>query len=338
MIDHSVGNTRGLSAYAFGAMGGTLTPRQPMPEVPGVSHIYVNAGGLRTHVAVAGPEDGDPVLLLHGWPQHWWLWRNVIPPLAEAGYRVHAPDLRGFGWTEATPRFADYDRRHMANDIFALIEELELDRPIRLAGHDWGGWISFLITMRRPELFERYFALNIPPVWGDPGPFKLGQRLRTLSKLAYQLPLSTPGVSRQVQAGALRSRFAMGVVKASKRREVWENGVLDVFLDQFKDPARSRATMCLYRRFLTHELLPIATGSYAPGRLTVPTRLLFGMDDVAVDPSVVLADHSKKADDLTVETIDDCGHFIVDEQPELVADRMLAWFAGDREPAAASSA
>lgn len=63
-----------------------------MPEVEGVTHKYVNAAGLRMHVAVAGPEDGEPVLLLHGWPQHWWLWHNVIPPLAEK-YRVYAPDL-----------------------------------------------------------------------------------------------------------------------------------------------------------------------------------------------------------------------------------------------------
>ena len=90
-------------ARRLGVMSGSYF--QPMPAVEGVEHIYVNAGGLRTHVAVAGPEGGEPVMLLHGWPQHWWLWRNVMPELAAAGYRVYAPDLRGLGWSEATERF-----------------------------------------------------------------------------------------------------------------------------------------------------------------------------------------------------------------------------------------
>src|SRR4051794_33022829 len=74
---------------------------RPFPEVEGVEHRYVDAGGLRMHVAEAGPQ-GEPIMLLHGWPQHWYLWRDVIPPLAEE-YRVIAPDLRGFGWSDAPP-------------------------------------------------------------------------------------------------------------------------------------------------------------------------------------------------------------------------------------------
>lgn len=302
------------------------TDQQQMPEVSGVTHEFVNAGGLRTHVAVAGPEDGSPALLLHGWPQHWWLWRHQIPALAEAGYRVYAPDLRGFGWTEPTGKFADYARHAMAGDLLALIDQLGVDRPIRLAGHDWGGWIGFLIAIKEPERFERFLALNIPPPWGDPGPFNLKASLKTLSKLGYQVPLSTPCVSRWMQAGGGRKHFAANIKKATTNRDAWNDGALDCFLDQFQQRERSRASMLLYRRFLTHEIGPIAAGKYVKGRLTVPTKILFGMGDVAVDPDVVLADHTKMADDLQVETVENCGHFIVDEQPDLVTDRMLAWF------------
>jgi len=70
------------------------------PELKGVLHEYVDAGGLRTHVALAGPPDAPAVLLVHGWPQNWWTWRHVIPTLAEH-FRVIAPDLRGHGWSEA---------------------------------------------------------------------------------------------------------------------------------------------------------------------------------------------------------------------------------------------
>jgi pimeloyl-ACP methyl ester carboxylesterase len=297
-----------------------------MPEVEGVTHQYVNANGLRMHVAVAGPEDGDPVLLLHGWPEHWWLWHNVIPALAQAGYRVYAPDLRGFGWTEPKGKSKDYLRQNLASDILALIDKLGIDKPIRLAGHDWGGWISFLLCMREPEKFDRYMAFNIPPPWGDPGPFKLGDSLKALKNLGYQLPLSTPGVNRWMQAGRGAGLFADGIKKATINPEAWSDGKLDVFLDQFKEPARSRASMYLYRVFITREVPRIAIKTYVKGRMTVPTRMLFGTEDVAVNINMITADHSKVADDFQVELVENCGHFIVDEQPELVTERMLAWF------------
>lgn len=299
---------------------------QPMPEVEGVEHIYVNAGGLRTHVAVAGPEGGEPVMLLHGWPQHWWLWRNVMPELAAAGYRVYAPDLRGLGWSEATERYRDYDKRQFARDIIALFDVLELDR-VKLAGHDWGGWTGFLVSMMAPERVDRYMAMNIPPPWLDPGPFELGKTLKALSRLSYQVIMATPGMSRYAQAGGGRKFLADGIVKSARRREAFADGALEVFLDQFNSPRRSDATMYIYRNFLLRELPQIQLGKYVSGRLTTPTTLLFGMDDVAIDPAVLDADHSLLADDLKIERVEGCGHFIVDERPELVSERLLAFFS-----------
>jgi pimeloyl-ACP methyl ester carboxylesterase len=297
-----------------------------MPEVGGVEHIWVNAGGLRTHVALAGPPEGRPVLLLHGWPQHWWLWRAVIPGLADAGYRVHAPDLRGLGWSEATSSCRDYDKRRLARDVIALLDVLELDRVL-LAGHDWGGWTGFIVAMTAPERVERFVPMNIPPPWLDPGPLNPLKAARAASRLWYQAVMATPGLSRAVQAGVGRDRLSDAILKGSVRREVWEDGVLDVFLDQFQDPARSRATQCIYRSFLLRELPLIQAGRYLRERLTVPTHLLFGLGDAAIDPTVLDGDQSQYADDLTIERIEGCGHFIVDERPELVTARLLDFFA-----------
>ena len=90
-----------------------------IPELPGVEHRFVDAGGLRTHVAEAG--EGEPLLLLHGWPQHWWCWRDLIPALAPH-YRVIAPDLRGHGWTDAPP--GGYEKEQLASDVLALVDAL----------------------------------------------------------------------------------------------------------------------------------------------------------------------------------------------------------------------
>src|SRR4051794_27795356 len=91
---------------------------QAPPSVPGVTHEWVDAGGLRTHVALAGAPDAPPLLMVHGWPQHWYCWRKVIGPLAER-YRVIAPDLRGHGWTDA-PRDG-YAKAQLADDMLALL-------------------------------------------------------------------------------------------------------------------------------------------------------------------------------------------------------------------------
>ncbi len=132
------------------------------PEVAGVQHRMVEAGGLRMHVVEAGPPDGDPVLVLHGWPQHWYQWRHQIPALAGAGYRVIVPDLRGFGESEAPPK--GYDKENMATDVLNLMDTMGLER-VKLLGHDWGGWIGFILCVRAPERFEKYVALNIPHLW-----------------------------------------------------------------------------------------------------------------------------------------------------------------------------
>ncbi|MFY9468536.1 MAG: alpha/beta hydrolase [Solirubrobacterales bacterium] len=315
---------------------GATDPFLGLRDVPGVSHRYVTANGVGLHVAEAGA--GDPVMLLHGWPQHWWMWRNVMPALAER-YRVIAPDLRGFGWSDApAPRRGRpcYDKRELATDILALIDQIGIDRPIKLAGHDWGGWIGFLIAMREPQRFERFMPMNIPPPWGDPGRFDLRRQIKALSRLGYQLPLSTPGVNRWLLSGGGRDRFKRGIVHATDNRDAWSDGSLDHFLGQFEDARRADASMYLYRTFLTRELRPIVTGKYVRGRLTVPTRMLFGADDVVVTREVIEADHSRMADDFSVEIVEGCGHFIVDEQPDLVTAGIIEWFgagaAGPRGP------
>jgi len=142
-----------------------------------VSHRYVDAGGLRMHVAEAG--EGDPIVLLHGWPQHWYLWRSVIPQLAPHAH-VICPDLRGFGWTDVPG--SGYDRETMAQDVLSLLDAEGLDQ-VRLAGHDWGGWIGFLLCLRHPARVERFVAMNIVPPWPSLNP----RDVLELWRMAYQV-------------------------------------------------------------------------------------------------------------------------------------------------------
>ena len=130
-----------------------------MPHVDGVEHRQVVANGIRIHLAEAGDPGAPPVICLHGWPQHWYLWRNLIGPLAESR-RVICPDLRGLGWSEA-PRDG-YEKEGLTDDLLALLDVLEIERA-SLVGHDWGGFVTFLACLRQPERFDRHVALNVAP-------------------------------------------------------------------------------------------------------------------------------------------------------------------------------
>ena len=118
----------------------------PLPDAPRFQHLLVETPGLRTHVAVIG--DGEPVVLLHGFPQHWWQWHAVAPRIAAAGHRVICPDLRGAGWTSAdSPRVR---RQTRLLDLLALLDALQVERA-HLISHDMGAITALQLSYRHPE-------------------------------------------------------------------------------------------------------------------------------------------------------------------------------------------
>lgn len=287
----------------------------PLPAVDGVTHRWVTARGLRWHVAEAG-SGGDVVVLLHGFPQHWYEWRRLMPTLARR-YRVIAVDLPGSGWSDA-PRMS-YRKEQLADHVLGLLDALGLAR-VNLVGHDWGGWIGFLLCLRAPERIRRFLALNIIHPW--PGPTSL----RSAWRLWYQLILAAPVVGYAAQRTRWFTRLLLRLGTADGK--IWDPAVLAAFADVQAEPSRARAGVRLYRTFLLRELIPILRGRFADARLTVPSRLLFGCADATMDPAM-LATNRGRAAEIPVELVPGCGHFIAEECPDLVADRALALFAED---------
>jgi pimeloyl-ACP methyl ester carboxylesterase len=285
-----------------------------LPQIDGVSHSTVRARGLDFHVAEAGAGE-DVVLCLHGWPQHWYEWRHLLPALADR-HRVIAPDLRGFGWSDA-PR-GGYEKENLATDVLAILDALGIER-VKLVGHDWGGWIGFLLCLRAPHRFERYLALNIVTPW-------LNRRkvLPRAWRFWYQQVILAPGIGYRLHRGG---RFVPRVlVGASVDKDVWDEATLRAFADNLAEPDRARAAVQMYRVFNLREVWPILRGRYARQRLTVPTRLLFGTEDLALRPEM-LDGYERHADEMSVELVSGCGHFIADERPELVGERARELFA-----------
>jgi len=286
-----------------------------LPHVDGVEHRLVDAGGLAVHVAEAG--HGDPVLMLHGWPQHWYCWRGVIPRLA-GRFRTICADLRGFGWTQAPGH--GYDPDTFTADAVALLDGLGIDRA-HLIGHDWGGFTTFLLGIRHPDRVRRAIAINAPHPWPP-------MDLRTLDatwRAWYAALLATPGLASWL----LRTR--PDVVRRFMRADNVHPGAMpdeaaDSFAQRLTEPARAQASTQLYRSYLRTFGRVLRT-RVREGRLTVPLRLLFGAGDVAISKSL-LRGYEPHTDDMELELVPDSGHFLPDERPELVAERALAFFAG----------
>ena len=286
-----------------------------LPQVEGVTHRTVRARGVEFHVAEAGTGE-DVVLCLHGWPQHWYEWRHLMPALADR-HRVLALDLRGFGWSQA-PRDG-YEKEELASDVLAVLDELGLER-VKLVGHDWGGWIGFLLCLREPA------ALRALPRAQHPA--ALDQRPGdAAAPLAVLVPVADPQPGRSATActaaaGSCRKCWSAprpGARPGIRRR-----------CSAFADDLR-RAGARDGRRADVPGLQPargpaIFRGRYARARLTVPTKMLFGTDDAALRPEL-LAGYERHAEAMEVELVDGCGHFIADEMPGLVAERAREFFA-----------
>ena len=186
-------------------------------------------------------------------------------------------------------------------------------RGTALAGHDWGGWTAQLAALRAPERFSAVALMNISGPWGDPK-----RTLPDFWRLLYQPVIGTPVLGPAIQSSPLlpRAMARQGVPLADA----------EVFAARLREPGRAEAGSKLYRTFVLREMRGIVAGRYDHERLRVPVRMLYGEDDSVIRPRMLegIAEH---ADDFALEHVPDTGHFVVDQRPELVADRLATWFA-----------
>lgn len=245
------------------------------------------------------------MLALHGWPQHHWVYRDLLadPP---PGLRIIAPDLPGYGWSGPAPH--RWEKEEVVSDLVALMDALQLNRVL-LVGHDWGGFLGYLLSLRVPERIDGYLALNIAHPWVPP---KVMAR-HAWRFLMYQPLIAFAGVPVQRHTGFL-DRVYRGVSEIDEQ-------TARVYSDRFRDPVVARTGRDTYRTFLVREIPRLArTGERR--RSTVPTRVLFGKNDAAIAPELASAE-TAHAEDYTVEFVD-AGHFIADERPDLVRAKLIA--------------
>lgn len=296
----------------------TVISGRPLPDMPHVEHRHISVRGARLHVAESG--SGEPLLMLHGFPQHWYAWRHLIPALRDR-YRVLCPDFRGFGWSEATGR--GYTTADRVADMLGLLDALGIEQA-QLMGHDWGAYTGFHLCLRQPRRFGSFVALNMVHPWPT------HRRLLTNAwRFWYTAVLEYPYVGAYVLRrwpAFARHLLTRGVANP----DVWQGSgrrALAEFVEASAMPGSAHAGQALHWGFVLHDIPALSLGWFHDRWLTVPTLVITGARDVVVPPPLVTAAPSQ-APGLRVQTLPGVGHFAPDEAPGLVADLALRHLGG----------
>jgi pimeloyl-ACP methyl ester carboxylesterase len=197
-------------------------------------------------------------------------------------------------------------------DTIALLDELKIDST-RFVGHDWGAYAGMLAALRHPERIERFISLSIPHPWQvDRSPIVF------LRSGWYQLVLAAPVLGKLAigRLGMPRLMLEKGRATGS-----YTERELDIYTDVLKEPDATEAGMRMYRHFLQHELAPVLSGSFKEERLTVPTRWIVGEEDVV--SGIADDGYREHTDDMTLEKLPGVGHFLPEEVPDLLRERVL---------------
>jgi pimeloyl-ACP methyl ester carboxylesterase len=276
---------------------------------------YLPGEGVQLHAILAGPEDGALAVLLHGFPECWYSWRRQIPLLAQAGYRVLAPDQRGYNLSDKPEGVRSYQIDRLGADILALIRTLGRERATIVA-HDWGGVVAWRLAMDHPKTVERLVVMNAPhPVaFAKALASDWSQRLRSWYVFFFQLPWLPEALLTLSPRATARLLFQCTAV----RTDAFSGADLETMAAALAQPGAMKAMIHWYR----------ASFRDRPAKRTrpieAPTLLIWAEDDVALGKPLTYG-LERWVPELQVHYISHCGHWVQNEAPEEVNEQMIAF-------------
>ncbi|WP_254279121.1 alpha/beta fold hydrolase [Haloarcula marina] len=284
------------------------------------SHEFVETNGVRLHAVTAGPEDGDLAVLLHGFPEFWYSWKHQIPALAEAGYRVVAPDMRGYNRSEKPPGVDAYHVDELVSDVVGLVRAFDRESAC-VVGHDWGGLVAWYAAIQRPSVVDRLAVLNAPhPARYEEVATRSPRQLLKSWYVAYfQLPWLPEFGFRWNDYAILDDVFRESTV----RPDAFSEADVERYRAALSRPGALTAAINYYRAMGRATLKRRLTGGELDGRVETPTLLVWGEQDFALDRS--LTDGLERwVPDVRVDRLPDASHWVQMDAPERVTDAVLS--------------
>jgi len=294
-------------------------------------HDHLDHDAVHLHFAAMG-DPADPLILcLHGFPEYWGAWRDLMPLLAQH-HHVVAPDQRGFGRSSKPAGVDAYRTRHLVSDVAALADRLSADRPFLLFGHDWGSAVAYAYAFRFPQRLSGLIVANgVHPVpfqraiLNDPEQRRASQYMTKLRAEGAEAMMRADGFARtlNMMTGFSEAGWMSDDVRQAYL-DAWSgDGTMEAMLNWYRaspvvvppvdEPAAAFAGK-----------VPVLDVPADALRVRMPHLVIWGARDEALRP-VCLDGLDDYAQDLTIHHVPDAGHWILHEQPQQVASAVLAW-------------
>jgi Predicted hydrolases or acyltransferases (alpha/beta hydrolase superfamily) len=281
--------------------------------MPDIEFARIATDGFSLNVAQAGPDSGPLVILLHGFPEFWYGWKKHIPVLAAAGFRVWAPDQRGYNTSDKPPSIRDYSLDALAADIVGLIDAAARERAI-LVGHDWGAAVAWWVANNYPERLDKLVIINAPHplvlrrmIWTSP---------RQLARSWYMFLMQLPGLPEWVSRRNNWHDVVEGL-KSSSLPGTFADADFDEYRRAWSQPGAFRAMLNWYRAMFRY-------GARRPKHERIATRalILWGRRDKFIGPeaaqlSLAVCDRGELA------MFDENTHWLQHEQPDEICRRII---------------
>lgn len=287
-------------------------------ELQGGEHRTVGVGAVSLHVVTAG--EGEPVVLLHGFPEFWYGWRHQISVLADSGLRLIVPDQRGYNTSDKPRWAAAYGLDELASDVVGLLDSTGHERAA-IVGHDWGGVVAWWVAARHPERVKRLAILNAP----HPVAFRrfIGRSPRQMLKSWYTFFFQIPWLPEAM----LRRGDWKPLKQALERTSLpgtFGEADLDEYARAWSQPGAVTAMINWYRAPLP------GSASDSSSRISAPTLIIWGARDSALDPRLAEASLAY-CDRGRLEIVEEATHWVQHERPDRV-NGLLLEFLHDQTP------
>ncbi len=299
-------------------MTGSAASFEPTSFARTFTHHKANVNGIQIHYVTGGK--GDPVVLLHGWPESWYMWRKVMPILAQS-YTLIVPDMRGFG--ESSKPNTGYDKRTIAEDIYQLVRQLGYER-IFLVGQDWGGPVATALAIAHPENVRK--LANIEGVLPGTLPDDAFQLRTGRGSWWFAFHNAPNHIAEMLVAGQERDYLSYMIRSLMYDPTSITEADIDEYARTYAGPGGARGGFEYYRTYaVDSEFYQKAAGR----KLTMPV-LAIGGDASEVGGKGVIQSMQTVASNVRGVLLKQCGHYAAEERPNEITQQLFTFFKEEK--------